>query len=294
MWKEIKNVSAPYHFEAVLDRLSLDPLQTINMDERTIKVPLYIDGNPEIITITAIGTINQPAFEISGPAQQTKDKVMQRISRIFHWHIPLANIEQHFKDTTLKSLFEIHRGTAIVLDFDYFGSLTKSIIHQQLNLKFAYVLTTRFVQTYGEKIDGVWFYPKPEKVAKLTVEELKELQFSGRKAEYVIGLANEIVQGNLDLEGLLNVNDEEVIEILTRVRGIGKWTAESFLLFALGRTNIFPKADIGIQNAIKNILHLPEKPTIDQMLSYSKQWEPYLSYASLYLWRSTEKRSENK
>lgn len=293
MWKQKIEVRAPYHFDAVLERLSLDPLININLSERTVKVPVCIGDSPEVIIIQATGTVNEPAFKLTGQKEQSKEAVLERISEIFHWHVPLGNVENHFRTTSLNNLFASHRGTAIVLDFDYFGSLAKSIIHQQLNLKFAFVLTARFVQTYGFQQDGAWFYPRPEKVAGLTVEELRELQFSGRKAEYMIGLAQEIVAGRLDLESLRHQSDEQVIAELTRIRGIGNWTAESFLLFALGRPNIFPKADIGIQNALKQLMQLPAKPTMEEMLSYSKEWEPYLSYAALYLWRSIEKSNIN-
>ena len=157
-----------------------------------------------------------------------------------------------------------------------------------MNLKFAFTLTHRFVTTYGWEKGGVWFYPSPEKVAGLTVEELRELQFSQRKAEYVIGIGQKVSSGELDLAKLAQHSDEEVIKELTKIRGIGPWTAQSFLLFGLGRPNLFPKADIGIQNAIKKLFQMEEKPTMDELDEFSAAWHPYLSYASLYLWRSIE------
>ena len=294
MWTERITVEGPYDFDKVLDRLLIDPLQAVDLENRTVKVPLYIDDSPHVVTIQATGTVDEPAFLIEGKEKQDKDRLLLRIDEIFHWHKPMGPIQEHFRATVLEPVFGIHRGTAILLDYDLFGNLTKSIIHQQLNLKFAYVLTQRFVQTFGKQLDGAWFYPRPETVARLTVEELRELQFSGRKAEYVIGLATEIAEGRLDLESLREKSDEDIITELTKVRGIGKWTAESFLLFGLGRPNVFPKADIGIQNALKQLMELEKKPTMDEMAAYSKEWEPYLSYASLYLWRSIEKRSESK
>ena len=83
---------------------------------------------------------------------------------------------------------------------------------------------------------------------------------------------------------------KQIIEELIKIRGVGRWTAENFLLFGLGRPNLFPKADIGIQNAIKLLYNLERKPTMEEMAQFSKEWHPYLSYASLYLWRSIEKR----
>lgn len=157
-------------------------------------------------------------------------------------------------------------------------------------MAFAQKLTKDFVTTYGFQKDGVWFYPPPETTALLTVDELKKMKFSGRKAEYVIGLSEKVASGELKLEELRTKTDEEIIEELIKIRGVGRWTAENFLLFGLGRPNLFPKADIGIQNAIKLLYNLERKPTMEEMEQFSKEWHPYLSYASLYLWRSIEKR----
>jgi len=155
-------------------------------------------------------------------------------------------------------------------------------------MAFAMKLTERFVQTFGFEKEGVWFYPEPEVVAELTVEQLRELQFSGRKAEYVIGIAKEIVAGNLHFADLKEQSDEDIFKQLIKLRGVGPWTVQNFLMFGLGRPNLFPVADIGIQNALKKHYKLEAKPSIAEMEQFSKGWEPYLSYASLYLWRSIE------
>lgn len=293
MWTETIRVQPPYDFDLVVERLALDPLHVINREERTVKVPLYIEGKPVVLTVKAEGSTDDPLFTISGKTEHV-EQGMTRLKKVFHFHQPLQNISTHFEDTDLKKLFTEHRGTPIVLDFDYYSCLVKCIVHQQLNLAFAHTLTDRYVKTFGFELDGVWFYPSPETAAKLTVEELRGIQFSGRKAEYVIGLSQEITSSRLDLERLVEKSDQEIIETLTKIRGIGKWTAENFLLFGVGRPNLFPKADIGIQNAIKQLFGLQQKPTQEEMEKYSVSWSPYLSYASLYLWRSIEKRSDKK
>ncbi len=288
MWTETVNIQGPYNFDLILSRLALDPLHEVNLLERRIKVPLRLQGEPMVVLVQGIGTVDDPAFSIQGEKEEFREEAVHHVRRIFRWNESLHEIATHFAGTDLRDLFEEHRGTAIVLDFDYFNCLVKCIIHQQLNLAFAHTLTERFVHTFGIQLDGVWFYPKPEEVALLTVEELRALQFSTRKAEYVIGLAKTIAEGHLDLEALAQQSDEEIMNTLIKIRGIGRWTAENFLLFGVGRPNHFPKADIGIQNAIKKWYNLPQKPTMDEMEKYSKPWSPYLSYASLYLWRSIE------
>lgn len=278
----------PYNFDLVLDRLSIDPLNQVDLTERSVKVPIMLDGTPVVAQVKAIGTTEAPEFLIEGTEGRYKEKAAERLSEIFQWHLPLETIHLHFQNTDLKPIFDEHYGTPIILDFDPYGCLLKCIIHQQLNLAFAHTLTERFVKTFGFEKEGTWFYPLPEKVAELTVEDLRELQFSGRKAEYVIGIAKEISSGNLNFEELKDLTDEAIYDKLIKLRGVGPWTVQNFLMFGLGRPNLFPAADIGIQNALKKLYKLKEKPTLEEMENFSKSWNPYLSYASLYLWRSIE------
>jgi len=280
--KRIIELDFAYDFERVLDRLSMDPIISLNKENRSVHIPLK-EG--KILTLRATGTTNQPVFELDNVESEEQ---MNLVKEIFHFDRSLDPIHEHFASTNLSSVFDEHRGTPIVREFSLYATLMKSIIHQQLNLSFAHTLTTRFVHTYGHEIDGVWFYPTPEKIAQLQVEELRELQFSTRKAEYVIGVSQAIASGELDLEKLALEDDDTITQTLIKYRGIGPWTAQSFLLFGLGRPNLFPLADIGLQNALKKLWGSAEKPKAEEMASHFPQWSPFLSYASLYLWRSIE------
>ncbi|MDZ5473550.1 DNA-3-methyladenine glycosylase [Bacillus sp. 31A1R] len=282
------NIAGPYNFDLVLDRLSLDPLHALDKEKRVVKVPITVGEASIVATVRATGTTNEPQFIIDGIDMVDKEQAVNKLTHIFQWNNPLEEVHSHFEQTDLKDISNQHRGTPLVLDFHPYNCLMKCIVHQQLNLSFAHTLTERFVKTFGSQVDGVYFYPTPEKVATLTVEDLRALQFSGRKAEYVIGIAKEVVEGRLDIEGLYTKSDEEVLNELIKIRGVGPWTVQNFLMFGLGRPNLFPLADIGLQNALKKLYNLENKPTKEQMLQYTKDWEPYLSYASLYLWRSIE------
>jgi DNA-3-methyladenine glycosylase II len=286
MWQETISVSGPYNFELALDRLALDPLHSVDLDEKMVKVPVTIGTSQLVAEVKAIGNLEKPEFMIKGTAE--KEQTLDRLSEIFGWTTQLLNVHEHFQKTELKSLFQDHYGTPLVLDFDPFACLLKCIIHQQLNLAFAYKLTERFVRNYGNEVNGVWFYPTPKKVAGLKIEELRDLQFSGRKAEYVIGIGELAATGKLDFTKMHSLSDDEIAKELIKIRGVGPWTVQNFLMFGLGRHNLFPLADIGLQNALKKYYHLDEKPTTAEMEKLKKPWEPYLSYASLYLWRSIE------
>ncbi|WP_421383927.1 DNA-3-methyladenine glycosylase family protein [Bacillus salacetis] len=282
-------VLPPYNFDLVLDRLSLDPLNAVDMDSRTVKVPFYGEED-EVLTVTATGTTESPSFLVKMETEDKENIRIDYLKRVFQWEGTLQGIHQHFLETDLKDIFEEHSGTPIVLEFSPYATLMKSIIHQQLNLAFAHTLTQRFVHKYGRNKDGVWFYPRPSEIAKVDISELREMQFSQRKAEYVIGVSKEIAEGRLKLEELEGKSDEEIIKELVKLRGIGPWTAENYLMFALGRLNLFPKTDIGIQNALKQLYGMDRKPSLDEIDEMSAAWDPYLSYASLYLWRSIENR----
>ena len=185
MWKETVSVSPPYHFDRVLDRLSLDPLNAVNLDKREVKLPLRNQNKePRIVAVQATGTVEAPAFAVSGT--DDRDDMMKEVKRIFRWEENLQPVLDHFSQSSLSSIFAEHAGTPLVLDFHLYHCLMKCIIHQQLNLSFAYTLTERFVHTFGEQKDGVWFYPLPETVAQLDYNDLRELQFSMRKAEYAV------------------------------------------------------------------------------------------------------------
>ncbi|TYS58716.1 DNA-3-methyladenine glycosylase 2 family protein [Sutcliffiella horikoshii] len=284
-------INGPYDFDRVLQRLSIDPLMAIHSTERFVKVPMYQEKTPIVVKVQATGTKQNPSFELSSSATLT-EKEIQHIKAIFQWDKPLQAISNHFAKTDLATIFQEHEGTPLVLDFDLYHCLMKCIIHQQVNMKFAHTLTERFVHTFGFEKEGVWFYPKPADVAKLDYEQITALKMSRRKAEYIIDTSKLIATGDLPLYSLDNMSDEEILKMLIKVRGIGPWTVQNLLLFGLGRPNLFPIADIGIQNALKKLKGLDQKPTVLQMQEWAKDWEPYLSYASLYLWRSIEPQVE--
>lgn len=276
------SLSFDYDFDRALTRLASDPINDVDKDQRLIRFPT---DDLRIITLRSLGTKEKPRFLIEGA--QTEAQI-QRIESIFHFDRSLDPIQKHFKGTDLEPLFLQYAGTPLVQSTSLYGTLMKSIIHQQLNLTFANTLTLRFVKIFGEEIDGVLCYPSPERIATLQIDELRKLQFSQRKAEYIISISQAIVSGKLNLEQMEFLDDEAVTAAMTAFRGIGPWTAQCFLLFGLGRPNLFPVADVGLQNALKKIWLLDRKPTKEEILSHVTQWSPFSSYAALYLWHSIE------
>jgi DNA-3-methyladenine glycosylase II len=192
------------------------------------------------------------------------------------------------EDSLLQPLVEKYYGLRMIGIPDLFEALTWAIIGQQINLTFAYTLKQRLVESFGKKLElhdnEFRVYPSPEIIANLQISDLRQLQFTTRKAEYVIGIAREIVKGRLSKK-ILKSSEDPARQLLS-LRGIGPWTADYVLMKCLLKTDAFPVADVGLQNAVMKQLELQQKPTINELKILAKNWSGWEGYATFYLWRS--------
>jgi DNA-3-methyladenine glycosylase II len=165
-----------------------------------------------------------------------------------------------------------------------FQSLVESIIYQQLAGSAANIIYTRFINHYNNVL------PKPMQIISTSEFELKsKIGLSSNKVQYLKDLSTKVEQGKINLELLSTMSDEEVIAELTLVKGIGRWTAEMFLIFCLGRPDILPVTDLGIRKAVHKLYSLPELPKPAELLAISQPWRPHRTVASWYLWKSLSK-----
>ncbi|GAC1428702.1 MAG: DNA-3-methyladenine glycosylase [Terriglobales bacterium] len=162
-----------------------------------------------------------------------------------------------------------------------FHSLAEAIVYQQLNGKAAFTIFKRFAALAGEPLT-------PEGILKLTNEQMRGVGLSKQKAAYLRDLAEHTHRGDLDFARLPDLSDEDVIEHLTQVKGIGVWTAHMFLMFSLRRPNVLPVGDFGVRSAIRKHYRKRKMPNAKQMEKIAKSWEPYRSIACWYLWRSLD------
>ena len=164
---------------------------------------------------------------------------------------------------------------------DPFLSLTRSIISQQLAERVANVIYRRFLGYYNN------ISPRPEQILLTPDNILKtKVGLSGKKIEYIKDLSARVIDRKLNLALTSEMSDDEIVNQLIQVKGIGKWTAEMFLIFCLGRPDIFPVGDLGVRKAIQKVYTLPDLPTPSTMLAISQPWKPYRSIATWYLWKS--------
>jgi len=169
-----------------------------------------------------------------------------------------------------------------------FGMLVRSIISQQISVGAARAIRGRLEQLVGKQ--GM----KPAVIAALSPQQLRLVGLSPQKASYLHDLAAKVQSGDVRLARLARWTDEEIIEELIQVKGIGRWTAQMFLIFALGRTDVFPIDDFGVRAAITRLYGFKEPPARPVLMEIGQRWSPFASVGSWYCWRFLELERKQK
>lgn len=194
--------------------------------------------------------------------------------------------QQYLKsvDAKLAELIKVHElKPQRKLSRTHFEALVEAIVSQQLSVKAADTIFARFVSLFPNQK-----FPPPEVVLKLPLSKFRKVGISAQKANYIKDLSGKIVSGDLKLNLLHRLENEEVISELVKVKGIGRWTAEMFLMFTLRRPDVFSNGDLGLRNAIQKLYKMKTPPTEKQLDRISKHWSPHRTTASRYLWKSLE------
>lgn len=186
------------------------------------------------------------------------------------------------RDAVMRAVIKAVGPFTLTLERNRFRMLVRSIIAQQISGHAARSIRKRLDTLVGP--GGV----TPEKLAGLSVADLRTAGLSGQKASYLHDLAAKVAAGKIRLHRTPKMSDEEIIAELIQVRGIGVWTAQMFLMFSLGRLDVFPHDDLGIRSALKKLYGLPELPDKATSQRIAEPWRPYATIASWYCWRSLE------
>jgi DNA-3-methyladenine glycosylase II len=185
------------------------------------------------------------------------------------------------KDPTLGRIIEAVGPYRMQFHDPTFASLVRSIVFQQLNGKAASTIYQRLLDAAGGVVT-------PESILKLRAAKLRKIGLSRQKSAYIADLARHTHAGSIVFDTIHQLSDDQVIEHLTAVKGIGVWTAHMFLMFALRRTDVLPTGDLGVRMAIRKAYSLPELPTKAEIEDLATAWRPYCSVAAWYLWRSLD------
>lgn len=165
---------------------------------------------------------------------------------------------------------------------DAYGALVRSIVGQQLSTRSARAIFGRLIGLFDDRT------PTPRELLDVDPQTLREVGLSRAKVVYLRDLAEHVEDGELDLEGIAELPDEDVAAQLTQIKGLGPWSVQMFLIFHLGRPDVLPVGDLGIRRAIQDQYGLGELPDAAEMERIAEPWRPNRSLASLYLWRSLD------
>jgi len=163
---------------------------------------------------------------------------------------------------------------------DIYRSLMRSVTGQQLSVKAAATIHNRFLDLFPER------NPEPSKVLKLSIEKLRSVGLSGQKSSYVTSVAEHALRGELEFKNIVKLDDDQLIKQLTAIKGIGVWSAQMVMMFALQRPDVFPVGDLGIQISIKSQYGIKAegKALHNKMHQIAEAWQPYRTLASRHLW----------
>jgi DNA-3-methyladenine glycosylase II len=184
------------------------------------------------------------------------------------------------KDPTMNMIIKLVGNYTIKKRTDAFLALVEAIIYQQLTGKAAESIYRRFLNYYAN------FSPDPTKIIATSDVAMRSFGLSNRKVEYIKRLSENVKNKSLDIDLFPKMPDEEIIEQLIKMKGVGRWTSEMFLIFCLGRPDVFPVRDLGVRKAVQRWYFDSESATDMQMEEVSLKWKPYRSIATWYLWKS--------
>lgn len=253
---------------------------------------LNIDGRLLLGHVRSTGTISEPALAVTVHGMQVSEMDLAAVSDIMGWNLGIdANMRGFYQyvreEPVLARISSQLHGLHPTRAVSVFEALVLAILGQQIAAAVARIVRTLLIETYGEtlEVDGKTYhsFPTPADLLEAGIDGLRKMKLSQRKAEYVLGIAREIEDGTLDLEALKLASDDEVVERVTRLRGVGHWTAHWLLIRALSRTDAFPSGDLALKRVVSQLYFDGRTLTDTEVEEFSLRWSPYRSYAIVYM-----------
>jgi len=264
------------------------------------RVLVTADGEPFEVAVSQASPPEAPRLRASVQSQKSdeniKRQVITSLERLLGINLSLDGFYRMAEgDAMLRPVADQFRGFKPPRLHSPFEALVNAIACQQLTLTMGIRLLNSLVETYGLALqtdDGIFHaFPRPQDLADADIEDLRRMKFSYQKARYITGIAQAIVQRELDLDEVNSLDDQGAVDRLCDLKGVGRWTAEYFLLRGLGRTHIFPADDVGARNHLQRWLGLPEKLNYEAVHYVIRPWKDFggLIYFHLLLKSLSEK-----
>ena len=245
-----------------------------------------------LASVRSVGSIDTPELKVEirwdGLTSEEVAEASSRVAWLLGTDQDLAPFyAQTEGDPTMSAIAEKFRGLHLPHTASVFEALVLAIMGQQIATNVARIIRTLFIETYGprQSFDGrtSYAFPRPESSLAASVEELRGLKLSRRKAEYIRGIAEAALEGALASEHLAELSDEQVARRLTELRGVGQWTAQWVLIRSLGRPDALPLGDLALRRAVSKLYFDGDEINDGQLEEFTRRWSPWRTYATVYL-----------
>ena len=239
-----------------------------------------------------VGVVSRPARSRPGPVPSPSTPALRQLAAAL-WSVD-DDLRGCYavlrRDPLMAPLLRRCAGLRMIRTSDLYEALLVAVIGQQVSVASAESIRRRLMAALGDRalIDGITYlgYPPPRRLLAASPRALRSLGLSRQKARYVLEVAARAAAGALTPSAFTHLTDEEGIARLTDIPGVGRWTAEIVLMRGLGRPDIFPAGDLGLQTAVQRLLGLADRPGEDELRTLAERWKGWRSYGALYLWRS--------
>jgi DNA-3-methyladenine glycosylase II len=277
------SVRGPYDLE-----LSLRAMASFSPDPpqgalAVMRVPARLDGHPAAIEIRQVRR-KPPELVASSPDIRRWRAVRDAAEWVINAQLDLVPFYRMVAaDRVLGPIASRYRGLKPVRPASLFEMAVIAVTEQQISLAAGQRIRARVVERFGERAHGLWFFPRPDALARASLETLRGCGLSGRKAEYIRDLARSVTNGSIDLEALKRSPDDEVRAVVNGIRGFGRWSTDYILIRGLGRVDVVPADDLGIRTIVGGYFGRNRRLSADEVRSVLGRYAPYRGIAVFYL-----------
>ncbi|MHB8841667.1 MAG: DNA-3-methyladenine glycosylase family protein [Candidatus Aquicultor sp.] len=282
----------PFHLELTAWALRRHPNNKIDMWDGGYKRLFIIDENPIELSVTQTGALNHPELLVRALGEDLPNNaegtIAAFLASLLGLNIDLTGFYKKAKDDAkLEPLIERFLGVKPPRFPTVFEGIVNGITFQQISLAAGFHFLYRLCQNYGLTLKGLGYpafaFPRPKDLAFQKIEDIRALGYNMNKARALIELSRSIVDGDRNLEAVASMSDEEALQFLSEIRGVGRWTAEYTLLRSLGRINIYPGDDVGARNKLKRWLEIEETLNYESIRRILSKYDPFSGMIYFYL-----------
>ena len=286
--------TAPYDFDLTVGSMTYFQSRHAAdiFEDGTLRRVLSVSGKPALVSVRSVGSVDAPrlAVEVSGEylTLAYADEAQRIVRRMLATEDDIAAFyEMALDDPNLAPMVRNMHGLRPTCAPTAYEALALAILGQQISTHVARMLRNLIIETYGDRItiggETLYTFPRPQTIADAGVEGLRAIKFSGRKAEYITEISERVASGELSLEAMRNLPDDEIVSGLVALRGVGAWTAHWMLIRAFGRPDGFPHGDLALQRMMGILVGDGAPMPPEEALAYSERWSPWRSWVTTYM-----------